>query len=298
MGVLGHVIRELSRPMLSVIKDTARSTHRFVKAIEPWGIGLAVLGFGLSALVLVIDLEDRQAERTFRAWEVVLSSQYNPNGRNSMKLALEYLNRQYTPPPWLCGKWIRSISTQLTGNLSRTCFIPKKDRASFRDAKFSNAFLFNVNLQNALLENANLTNANLTNSNLREANLREANLLKTNLREANLTNAFLLNANLDNANLTNANLPNANLENANVENANLREANLREANLTNAFLLNANLENANLMEANLENANLENVNLANARVTQAQLDVACAHPKFPPSNLPRELTWNRKPCPS
>ena len=137
MGLLSHVIRELSRPLWTAIYHTAKSTHRFLKVVEPWGIALAVLGFGLSALVLVIDLEDRQAERTFRTWEVVLSSQDNPNGGNSMKLALEYLNRQYTPPTWMCGEWIRSISIALTGNSSRNCFIPKKNQASFENAKFN-----------------------------------------------------------------------------------------------------------------------------------------------------------------
>lgn len=135
MGVFGHVVPELSRPLWAALSSTARSTHRHVKIIEPWGIGLAVLGFGLSAIVVVLDLDDRQAERIFRAWDVVLSSQGNANGGNSMKFALEYLNREYTPPTWICGEWIRLISTGPMGNTSRNSFIPKKDRASFEGGK-------------------------------------------------------------------------------------------------------------------------------------------------------------------
>jgi len=291
MGVFGHVIRELSRPLWSASTYTARPIHRFIKAAEPWGIGIAVMGFGLSALMLVIDLEDRQAERTFRAWEVVLSAQDNPNGGNSIKLALEYLNRQYTPPAWMCGEGIRLISESLTGNWTRTCFIPKKDRASFSAAKFPNVRLRGVNLMEADLTSTKLSGADLREAHLMKANLSLAYLAGAKLSKANLSGASLRLATLTGSVLDKADLHGVDLLGANLTATHLKGANLREANLREADLREANLEGASLFEANLSDASLKGTN-----IVQSQLDEACTHPEHPPQNIPTGLKWTGRLC--
>ena len=51
--------------------QVARCSHRFVRGFEPWGIILTFLGLAIALITIIIDLEDRQSERIFRAWQVV-----------------------------------------------------------------------------------------------------------------------------------------------------------------------------------------------------------------------------------
>ena len=73
----------------------------------------------------MVDLEDRQAERTFRAWQVVLTVR---TAGSSRREAVEYLNREFDGR-W-CGFWMNRVSKQLTGNNRRKCLNPRKARES------------------------------------------------------------------------------------------------------------------------------------------------------------------------
>ena len=44
-----------------------------MREFEPWGIFFTLVGVVVALVTIVVDLEDRQAERTFRAWQVVLA---------------------------------------------------------------------------------------------------------------------------------------------------------------------------------------------------------------------------------
>ncbi|MDE0418065.1 MAG: hypothetical protein OXI95_14175 [bacterium] len=46
-----------------------------MRGFEPWGIFLAILGLLITLTAFLIEMEDRQAERTFRAWEFVLTNE-------------------------------------------------------------------------------------------------------------------------------------------------------------------------------------------------------------------------------
>ena len=45
--------------------------HRAVHELQPWGIVLTLVGVVIALITIMVDLEDRQSERIFRAWQVV-----------------------------------------------------------------------------------------------------------------------------------------------------------------------------------------------------------------------------------
>ncbi len=141
-----------------------RALHKAVVVIEPWGIILAVFGFVISIAGFILELDDRQSERTFRAWEVILSSQGQGNNGSSVRKALEYLNREFDGR--FCGEWGRSVSSALSGNNDRACLLPKKKKESFANVDLNKAILSGVNLSGADLRGAGLSGTDLSGANL------------------------------------------------------------------------------------------------------------------------------------
>ena len=272
--------------------------HKLIRGFEPWGILLAIIGLFLTMLGFMLELEDRQSERVFRAWEVVLgatkniqediatnsddekSSNSTYSSGSSVRQALEYLNREFSGR-W-CSDTVNSISKYFIGNQQRECVVPKKRRESFENFVFASMDLSTANLQSVNLEGANLRFANLQYADLRDANLRFANLSHASLDNADLRGADLHRANLSISNLRGADLRGANLSFADLEAADLEAADLRKADLLNANLLNANLSSANLSDVQ--------------KLFQGHLDEACADSDTPPELLPKFI-WKGPACP-
>ena len=259
------------------------------------GIAIALVGVSIALVAVTVELEDRQSERTFRAWQLVLA--IPPTG-SSQREAVEYLNRQFDG--FVCGPWVNSISRTLTGSHHRECLFPRKERESFQGIAARGVNLVGANLAAADMRRADLTDSNLSGANLSRAALLDATLENTILRNTILTDAFLSYASLRRANLWHADLWHADLSRADLSRAdlsrvsmvaaNLRGADLRLANLTGAFLGYADLTNADL-----NRTNLTGTMLSEAILTQAQLDSACG--ASPPLSLPPGLIWRSKSCP-
>lgn len=61
------------------------ATDGWVRKFEPWGIVIALVGLSIALITIMIDLEDRNAERTFRAWQIIQQFE----GRVASHAALE-----------------------------------------------------------------------------------------------------------------------------------------------------------------------------------------------------------------
>ena len=252
--------RRLLAKVSSRTVQIASKCHAGVRAIEPWGILVALLGVGIALVSILVDLEDRQSERTFRAWQLVLTA---PLAGSSRRETIEYLNRDFDG--FMCGNPVTWVSGLLTGNRARRCVFPSKARESLAAIGLAGANLTGADLTGAYLANANLAAADLT-----DADLTDANLAAADLAGANLTGADLTDANLTYADLT--------------------YADLAAADLTYADLTFADLTGANLTFADLTGANLRDT-----RLTQVQLDAACG--ASTPRNIPQQRTWRSRPCP-
>ena len=263
------------KPLFAPLKRAAQSgavysarfaigAHRFIRGFEPWGIVLVMIGLLLTLTAMIFELEDRQSERMFRAWQTVLQveernlrskTKTGPEfgGQGALANALEYLNRDFdgfvcdrgstNPGPWISMRW---YSARLTGNPDRSCLVPKRRRESLARLNLRRIVLTNIRLPGALLLAADLSRAKL--------------------RGANLSGAYLTGADLSGANL-------------------------RKATLSDAYLLNANLSGAYLLDANLSGADLRDA----TGLQQKQLDMACGKSQL--KNVPPPLIWNQRPCP-
>ena len=207
--------------------QAARGSHRLVRGFGPWGIVLTLISVTIALITIMVDLEDRQAERTFRAWQIVLAER---SVGSSQREALEYLNRTFDGS--VCGSWVNWVSKGLTGNSRRECIIPRKERGSLAELAATNAGLPGAELPGADLYRAELALADLTRANLLDANLAFADFSRANLLDANLAFADLSRAELTSANLQDANLAGADLTGAELQDANLSGANLRDASVT------------------------------------------------------------------
>ena len=267
-----------------------RSCHRLVREFEPWGIVFTLIGLLVALITVMVDLEDRQSDRTFRAWQIVRgyeSRDVATNGRagatgSSLREALEFLNREFDG--FMCIPGVNWISGLLTGNDRRDCLFPRKSKELMtgliaRDTVLARAVLPGAYLADADLVDANLSGADLTDANFSGAALSGADLTGTSLVDANLTDAIL----------SGASLAGARLGRAFLSGADLSGADLTGANLSGADLTNANLSGADFAHANLANV----VNL-----TQSQLNGACVSTVAAiPQNIPAGLTWRSGRCP-
>ena len=170
----------------------------------------------------MLELEDRQSERIFRAWEVVITASSSPGTRGarvdgrqlyaadtSARQALEFLNRDFSGR--FCGSVVGIVSEATTGNSRRTCVFPRKRRESFNGMR-----LARMNLEGAWLPGAELTfgyldQVNFEGANLQKAILRHAVLTRARLRDADLRRARLQGANFSDADLLRADLQGADM---------------------------------------------------------------------------------------
>ncbi len=177
--------------------------HRAVVVFEPWGILVAMLALSMAVIQFWIDYEDRVAERTVRAWQLVTTPAPGNSGKAA---ALEYLNKE---DGFLCSGWIDAgcllllkPRTPLVGiDLS-----PGNTGAAGSPQRPLGTYLVDVNLSRAILIHANLTGAILNGANLTGANLTGANLAGTILTGAILTGADLAGVILAGAHLGGADL--------------------------------------------------------------------------------------------
>ena len=248
-----------------------------MREFEPWGIVFTVLGLAVALVTIVIDLEDRQSDRVFRAWQVVREFEIRNleldgfsivgAGGSSMREAVELLNREFDG--FMCVPGVGWISEALTGNDRRECLIPKKKREWLTGLKGPFADLM-------------------------EAKLEGARLAEAKLRGAYLAGADLAGADLSDADLSDADLVDAYLNWAYLSDADLSGTDLAGALLLSAYLTGADLSGADLVDAVLMSANLTGADLTDAAIEQYQLDSACGDTS--PRNLPTTLIWNSPPC--
>ena len=110
-----------------------RTIYQFVRllqslayALQPWGVVLASVSLIVTVMGFAVEMEDRQSERIFRAWQVVLQATRDtipdevsgtPRSSNSdgeplnysptsIREALEYLNRSF--PGRICDDSLKT----------------------------------------------------------------------------------------------------------------------------------------------------------------------------------------------
>ena len=155
-----------ARQVLRNVAELPKLTWVWLKQVKYFQF-LALL-FGLPTVVMIwFDLEDRQTERTFRAWEVVLSVpdsvredplgylQQEPLRRTdfviggSLQSAVEFLNREFSG--FGCFWGVPWTSNVLTGSLERECIIPRKGREVLDGLIAVDADLSQIDLRGARL---------------------------------------------------------------------------------------------------------------------------------------------------
>ena len=284
---------------------TWRGRHRLPRALELAAVVATLMGF---MVTFTVDLEDRQSERTFRAWQVVRGFENREGGAagSSLREALQFLNREFDGA--LCIPPVGWISDYLTGN-RRECVFPRKNRESLAELEARRTNLTGADLSGADLSGADLTHADLSGADLSGADLRNARLIGTNFRNANLIGTDFGEADLSAVELAVAGvqevlasygfldytydhiskaLRDGSLTCAIVSEAfsqvlrhgrlghprprtDLSGANLTDANLAGVNLLLANLTDATLRETRLMRADLSCVDLTGTDLTGATL---------------------------
>ena len=273
--------------------------HRAIRAAESYTLFFAVVGLLITALTMMLDLDDRTAERKFRAWQVIIDATRSASSSNDTidadrsagaavsagtpdarrydltsstvyRESTEYLSRSFDG--LLCYDWVNRASRILTGNHHRQCVFPKRE---------------SENLVGLAGPAANFSKSVLVGANLSASNYRRANFSGSNLTNVNFSESDLVSADFKGSDLTKANLANVNLSGADLEDAKLDHATLR-----NSYLIGAAALGARLNQTDLSGANLTDV----SGLTQTQLDLACADEKNSPT-IPEGLRWNGRPCP-
>ena len=281
--------------MLSVVGRIARLVQRAVCTVEPWGIILTSIAVVVTLTALMIELEDRQSQRIFQAWEIVLDAsemlttlrplpeQGGPDSDPSqnfqpppvlgsgVRQALQFLNSKFEASG--CFAIIEQISKYLAEGRGRACIFPEKKQESFEGVELPGDIdLSEVQLPNARLLGVNLEETNMTKAKLIEADLSNATLSEAKFIDADLTGANLTGANLNDADLAEADLTGADLVYSDINIANLNKVDLIGANLTGANLTDVNLIGADLTGADLTGANLTSANLTGAILTTEKLE--------------------------
>ena len=290
------------------MSTTGKGCHHLVRQFEPWGIVITLFGLVFAAIALMVDLADRQSERTFRAWQVVREYE-NREGTSGSALreALQFLNRDFVGA--VCKFPIGWFSQWLTGN-RRECLFPLKNRESLAGLEARRVDLEGIDLSGADLSEATLLGVTLRDAILRDATLRDAtlkgaDLVKADLSRADLTgvdlsfvswdgrvNVALLEHGLSEQSMPvdfskALRLPDGSFTCADLSEAfkqaregtprahtDLSEADLSKANLSKANLLGANLTDADLSDADLSGAYLLCADLTGATYEGANLSDA------------------------
>ena len=312
---LAQLSDQIAAGCRSIARDITYNTSRvvtgvgpFLRKLEPWFVVITLFGVAGSLVITMIDLEDRQSERVFRAWQIVRgyassvseTAQAGTSG-SSPRAALELLNRKFDG--FVCSSWlVTRISALTTGNRSRRCFFPIKIRESLAGLSLPDAYLAEIDLPNAELTDANLANTDLMAANLMGATLRRARLNDAYVGDADLSCggselrdaedrrrfSFILSglgvpdricAQLGDASLKGTSFWHADLSGAVLRGADLTGADLRETTLTGTVFNGANLSDADLLDA---------------EITQEQLDSACGDSA--PLNLAPGLRWTPRSC--
>lgn len=248
-------------------------------------IFFTLFGALIAVVTFVVDLEDRQSERIFRAWQVVREFASRSEGGSSLREALQFLNREFDGS--LCWFPVGWGSEKLTGN-RRECLFPSKNRESLVGLRARRVDLTGIDLSGANLSGANLSGANLRGAILRHAILRNATLIAADLVSADLSGADFSGADLSANNFSRSDVRRALVGNRLFDfsrariseaigngtftcdgiSAVLRNISPREprerTDLSGAKLSGARLPGANLLGANLTRANLSGANLAGA----------------------------------
>ena len=187
-----------------------------------WGGFGTLAGLAAAFLAFIVELEDRQSERIFRAWEVAIAASDSAGTRGvsvagaqlyetdtSARQALEFLNRDFSG--WICGSVVGFVSDLTTGNSRRTCVFPSKRRESFKGMRLSR-----MNLKGVWLPRAELTFGRLDQVNLEGANLQRAILQHAVLTRARLGGADLRRSRLQGADLSRSILVGTELQGADM----------------------------------------------------------------------------------
>ena len=154
----------------SKIAKWALCAHHVVKAVEPWGIIVAIIGFLITLIQLGADRDVREATL------IGLTS-------DRLEAAREMDENE------------DKIAHNNVGQI-RMLEIVAKSKRGFDHMNLSSVYLRGVELEKSDLKNVNfmcseLQRANLSGSDLSEADLRSSNLFKTKLRDVNFTKADL-----------------------------------------------------------------------------------------------------------
>ena len=191
------------------IVDGVRVSHWFVQAFQPWGVVLAFLSLLATVIAFVVESEDRQSERIFRAWDVVLeatrntSSQVTFGGNNVRRHAaglsrgLEYLNRNFQGR-W-CNGFVNIVSIYVTGNDQRRCVFPKKPRELLVGLSFKAKSLQGIRLSGAQLAFTDFSDSFLVGADLSGARLLSSNFSGALIVGTDFSGAYFQNSNLSKA---------------------------------------------------------------------------------------------------
>lgn len=173
-------IKYILKTFIGAVTIILRRPHTAVKAIEPYGILLAVGALGL-------DIADQRASRVTSAWQLLTESAPGNSGKIS---ALEYLRAHNEPltgidlgqPSEKEGVWLRGID--LSGSeLSRSNF----SRANLSRANLSFAWAEFADFSDTNLIHADLSCAFFAGVNFGKASLYHATLVGTSLHGADLS---------------------------------------------------------------------------------------------------------------
>lgn len=294
-----RVSRRLPAAIYSKTVHFARSCHRLVREFKLWGILIALIGVTIAFITIMVELDDRQTERIFRAWQIALTV---PSAGSSQREAVEYLNREFDG--FVCRPWVNWTSRLLTGNSRRTCLIPRKDRESFARIAAVDADLAGADLRAASFFLADLAGADLSGADLTDADLQFTDLSGADLRGADLTNANLEGADLVGTLLMGlAEMP---VGGSSAPLPALGRADMLDAPDPVCMEFRGDVPISRCgrhrrgrsfiwHSTNLTATDLTNANVMGATLTQAQLDAACG--SSVPRNVPIGLKWNKDTTP-
>ena len=238
-----HVLRTVGRNLPSLVSFSLISLHRLVRGAEPWSILLVLLGTLLAFATLLLELEDRQTERRLRAWRVIKNYEESMSKRGAdgtaqvslsgdLKDALQYLNRtfrgflcdthpQSVPTPVISVRWYSAL---LTGNKTRSCIFPPKDRVLLSGLRATGALLPRIDLRGARLESADFSSGSLYGAKFSGASLFNANFRAGEFIDTDFSQACLLAADFSKAILVEADFSGAYLVGAKFNDAILTAA--------------------------------------------------------------------------